>query len=85
MAEEYRARNAGAIHLHPTVARRMIREGAEKALLRYRESKESFAIKLKLSAPYSKRVVYRRTEENPNVTVKTFEGFSDPVSLLNAK
>lgn len=85
MAEEYRARNAGAIHVHPTVARRMIREGAEKALLRYRENKNSFSIKLKLSAPFSKRVVYRKTEENPNVTVKEFEGFADPISLLNAK
>ncbi|MBR4867309.1 MAG: M55 family metallopeptidase, partial [Clostridia bacterium] len=40
--DEYRIRNASAIHKHPETSRKLIRDGAERALRRYLDSPESF-------------------------------------------
>ena len=42
--EQYQNRNTAAIHLHPEKARELIKEGAKRALRRYKEDKESFEL-----------------------------------------
>ena len=64
--EEYSARNNSAIHLHPEVAREMIRQGAEKALNRYK--KEKFGI-LKLKLPYEVVYVFRADKGKPSYKI----------------
>lgn len=82
-ADEYRLRNAGAIHLQPQKARELIREGAEKALRKYIEDKESFEPAIKIQAPYSKKIVFRHTKEKPSYIVER-SGYSDLAELFNA-
>ena len=78
---EYRLRNGGAIHLHPEVSRKLIREGAERALRRYRENPESFAPK-KISAPYTGTIIFREYEGQRNYK-RTLENYDSLVDLLN--
>ena len=61
-AEEYGLRNNAAIHLHPEVARQLIREGAKKSLLRYK--KEKFGV-VKLEPPYELVYTFRADGTNP--------------------
>jgi len=57
----YMRHNLGAIHLHPEVARAAIRDRAEAALARLRESPESFQMP-KLAPPYERVTVFRPNE-----------------------
>jgi len=67
--EEYTARNAAAIHLHPETARKLIRKGAKKSIERL--IKERFGI-VKIQPPYKLVYVFRADEKNPQTTkVKT--------------
>ena len=81
--EAYEKRNWGAIHMHPVKARELIREGAYKALMRYRKAPESFK-PTKISAPYSQRVVYRQAK-GINKYVDEKSGYADLVEMLNAR
>ena len=80
-ADEYRLRNGGAIHLHPEVSRKMIREGAERALRRYREHPESFVART-VSAPYTGTIIFREYEGQRNYK-RTLENYDSLVDLLN--
>jgi len=60
--EEYRLRNAGAVHLHPTRVCKMIREGAEKAIRR--AATENFGI-IPLQRPFRRTLVLRQNEQCP--------------------
>ncbi len=79
--EEYENRNWGAIHLQPQTARKLIREGAERALRRYMENPDSFQPP-KISAPYSKKVIYRELN-GVSHCVREISGFDDLIKLLN--
>ena len=80
-ADEYRVRNGGAIHLHPEVARKLIREGAERALRRYMESPESFA-PTKIAPPYTGTIIFREYAGQRNYK-RTLENYDSLVDLLN--
>lgn len=68
--EEYNSRNIAAIHKSPEKARQMIKEGAYKALTRFKEDPASFS-DLKTAAPYEKIVVYRPGDGKPGYTFKS--------------
>ena len=78
---EYRLRNGGAIHLHPEVSRKLIREGAERALRRYMEHPESFVART-VSAPYTGTIIFREYEGQRNYK-RTLENYDSLVDLLN--
>lgn len=63
-SDAYRKRNTGCIHMHPEKARELIREHAEKALIRYKENRESFTL-LKPAPPYRRDVEYRANGNEP--------------------
>lgn len=56
--EEHINRNIAAVHMHPVKARELIKEGAEKALRRFINDKNSFQL-LEIKAPYIKEIEYR--------------------------
>jgi len=57
-AETYKKSRDGAVHIHPARARARIREGAERAMRRFRNQPEAFPL-LKLTPPFTKEIVYR--------------------------
>ena len=65
-ADAYRERNTGAIHVHPEVARRRIREGARKALARAQA--EDFGTR-KVDPPWTAVCRYRPDKNFPFATV----------------
>ncbi|MBQ8267740.1 MAG: M55 family metallopeptidase, partial [Clostridia bacterium] len=77
----YEKRNWGAVHLQPQKARELIREGAYRALKRYIEAPASFK-PVHISAPYSKRIVFREVNGKTNYVVEA-EGYDDLAKLLN--
>ena len=76
--EQYRDRNFAAIHVQPETARKMIRDGAERALRRYWSNPESFCRLQTVSPPYSRRVMYR------DGRVEDYVG-DDLVAVMNEK
>jgi len=80
--EAYEKRNWGAVHLHPQKARDLIREGAYKALMRYKDNPDSFK-PTQISAPYSRRVVYRKIGSRYNCVVER-TGYEDLIKLMNS-
>lgn len=56
--ENYCNRNIAAVHMSPAKARRLIAEGAERALKRFVQNKESFQL-LDIKPPYRKEIEYR--------------------------
>jgi len=78
----YEKRNWGAVHLHPEQARKLIRDGAYRALKRYMEDPASFK-PTQISAPYSKRAVYRNANGKTRFVVEQ-EGYDSLIDLLNA-
>lgn len=80
-ADEYRLRNGGAIHLHPEVARKLIREGAQRALRRYMENPESF-VPTTVSPPYTGTIIFREYNGQRNYK-RTLENYDSLVDLLN--
>jgi len=79
-ADAYRARNVPAVHVHPEVARRRIREGAHKALARAQS--EDFGIR-KLDPPWSAECRYRPDKDFPFSTVARASASSDLPDLIN--
>ena len=79
--DAYRLRNGGAIHLHPEVARKLIREGAERALRRYMENPESFK-PTKIAPPYTGTIIFREYNGQRNYK-RTLENYDSLVDLLN--
>lgn len=56
--EEYCNRNIAAVHMHPEKARKMIREGAARALERFYKDENSFEL-IKLEPPFKMVTRYR--------------------------
>lgn len=76
--ESYTKRNNAAIHMHPERARKLIRDGAEKALVRFINDKKSFQL-LELKPPFKAegvcraegyKPVYRTISEHPDDLIK---------------
>ncbi len=62
--EGYRGRNLAAIHHHPEKAREMIRQGAEKALLKLQKDRTAFTLP-RLEPPYQMVTKYRPNKGKP--------------------
>jgi D-amino peptidase len=62
--EGYRNRNLSAIHMHPDRVRKLIKEGAKKALERFKKEKESFQL-VELKSPFKKEIDYRPNNGTP--------------------
>ncbi|MBP1991465.1 M55 family metallopeptidase [Paenibacillus eucommiae] len=81
--EGYKERNNGAIHMHPEVACELIRAGAERALRRFTEDREQFAL-LQLQAPYRREIRYR--SDGTKAAYTHYSEHPDSViDLLNGK
>ena len=78
----YEKRNWGAIHLQPEAARKLIREGAFRALRRYIENPDSFRT-VKITAPYSRKVTYREVGGKVHYTTEK-TGYDDLAQLFNS-
>ena len=72
---EYAARNTGAIHIHPVRARAKIREGAERAVRRFKT--ESFGL-IPLHPPFKMTKRFRAFEDQPPVRLTG----SHPTSVI---
>ncbi len=69
-AKEYAARNTSAVHIHPVKARKLIYEGAKKAVLSYLENPDGFSVPFsQLKPPYVKVTKYRK-DQNREDTVR---------------
>lgn len=80
--EQYRARNLSARHLHPERARELIRDGACRALLRFREHPDSFS-RLKVDPPYRSVNHIRPSADEPAMTIVK-EHPTSVAALLNS-
>jgi len=81
-AEQYELHNSGAIHLSPIRARKLIRDGAYAALIRYREHPETFSREFP-QPPYTAVWKLRQHGETPPQTL--YKRHSTSVTgLLNA-
>lgn len=78
--EQYRRRNVAAIHLSPREARQRIREGAERAVKRAKE--ENFGI-IDLKPPFTRKAIFRRTEEVPFKTISIETHPTSVIELMN--
>ena len=79
--DDYRKRNLSAIHLHPEVARMLIREGAERALHHLRD--EPFGL-IKLTPPYTRTARFRADGDKPR-TIAEEQHPTSIIALLNMK
>jgi D-amino peptidase len=66
----YRNRNLAAIHYHPQKACELIKEGAKKALHRFKADKESFQL-LDLKPPFVRKVKYRPYNNTPSYSASS--------------
>jgi D-amino peptidase len=78
--EQYTRLTTGARHLHPVKSRRLIREGALRAINRVRS--EDFGI-IPLEAPFEKVVKMRPTEDGPYKTVASVTHPTSVISVMN--
>jgi len=76
---EYRARNGGAVHMHPVIVRKLIYDGARRALRRVR--KEHFGL-IPMKAPYRRVMVMRQTADLPRRYAKD-EHATNFAALMN--
>jgi D-amino peptidase len=81
--EDYMKRNLSARHLHPERARELIREGAFRALTRFREQPDSFS-RLQLAPPYHQVTRIRHTADAPPHTLVR-EHPTSIAALLNSQ
>ena len=79
---QYEHRNWAAIHKHPEVARKLIRDGAYSALLRFRANPTSF-VPTELSAPYTRTYVLRPRGDQPGSS-NTVSHPTDFVAMMNS-
>lgn len=80
--EQYGPFTASARHLHPVRARRLIREGALRAIQRART--ESFGI-IPLQAPFEKVTILRASAEQPTKTIARVTHPSSVIGVMNAQ
>ena len=80
--EEYARFTASARHLHPIKARRLIREGALKAVRR--AQKEDFGI-IELTPPFQRVAKFRPSEGNPDWTISRESHPSSVIALMNMR
>lgn len=78
--EEYVRFTASARHFHPVRARRLIREGALRAIRR--AQKEGFGI-IELTPPFERVAKFRPSEDNPNWTISRETHPSSVIALMN--
>lgn len=78
--EEYAKFTASARHFSPVKARRLIREGALRAIKRAQE--EDFGI-IELSPPFERVVKFRPSANNPNWTISRETHPSSVIALMN--
>ena len=80
--EYHTNRNIAAVHMHPEVARELIKEGARKALERFVKDPESFQL-LELNPPFKMVTEYRPSADSPKrTTIK--EHATDLIKMLNS-
>jgi D-amino peptidase len=76
--EGYRNRNLSAVHLHPEKARKLIKEGAKRALDRFMENPKSFQMP-ELKPPFRVDASYR-----PNKSIPAYKAYAEhPDSLID--
>lgn len=80
--EEYERFTASAQHLHPVKARRLIREGALRAI--HRAQKEDFGI-IQLTPPFQRVAKFRPSEGSPNWTISRETHPSSVIALMNMR
>ena len=78
--EEYTRFTASAIHFHPVKARRLIREGALRAIRRAQE--EDFGL-IELNPVFERVAKFRPNEDNPNWTISQEAHPSSVIALMN--
>jgi D-amino peptidase len=78
--EEYMNSTASAIHLNPVKSRRLIREGALRAVKRIKE--EDFGI-IKLNPPYERVAKFRPGGDNKNWTISRETHPSSVITVMN--
>jgi len=81
--EEYKDRNVAAIHVHPEKARHLIKEGAKKALNRFKVDKDSFEL-LEVKPPF-KMVTKFRPAGGKQGFIEVKEHPEDIIEMLNGK
>lgn len=81
--DQYIHRNNGAVHIHPEVARKRIREGAERALRRYIADPDQFELPA-LDPPYRREITYRGEKGQQPYTVYN-EHPDSIIQLLNGR
>jgi len=79
-AEQYRARNPGAIHSHPRKAQHLIEEGARKAM--QRAQSEAFGL-IPMKPPFRGVMVWRPSENKPDRTYCIREHDKSVIAMLN--
>jgi D-amino peptidase len=77
---QYRLHNAGAIHVPPERARKLIHEGALKAI--YRANREGFGI-IRMKPPYTRVAVFRPTDGIPHKRTSRETHRKSFIGLLN--
>jgi D-aminopeptidase len=78
--EAYMRFTASAMHLHPAKARRLIREGALRAIRRAQQ--EDFGI-IQLTPPFERVAKFRPNADNPNWTISRETHPSSVIALMN--
>ena len=82
-AEQYARFTTPARHLHPVRARRLIREGALRAIQRAKED-DSFGI-IPLKAPFEKVIRTRPTADQPHKTISRATHPTSVIGVMNAR
>lgn len=78
--EKYQLFTASALHTHPVRARRMIREGALRAILR--AQKEDYGI-IDLKPPFERVAKFRASEENPQKRISRETHPTSVIAVMN--
>lgn len=78
--EEYQRFTSSAIHKHPVRTRRMIREGALRAIKR--AQREDFGI-IDLEPPFERVAKFRATEDNPQKTISRETHPTSVIAVMN--
>jgi D-amino peptidase len=78
--EDYARSTASARHLHPVKARRLIREGALKAIKRTKE--EEFGI-IELNPPFNRVIKLRPSEDNPEWRISEETHPTSVIAVMN--
>ncbi len=83
-SEEYESWNAGAVHLSHAKACSLIRDGAYRALMRFREQPETFCRDYR-APPYRMITTYRTDKNNPEIRTLVHEHPTSVIGLMNSQ